>query len=920
VLKNHHGRSMSYLIAGLVVLILTLGGIGYHAVNPVAGFVENVRDLQRAMLWFAILSTGVALLFAVWIARRFLYLEKELLAVNHDLEERVEARTAEIIAANDQLTRKNADISTLNEELTAQNEEIQAMNDVIDSLNQNLVVTNEKLEQRIAERTADLTAANEELTAQYAQLAETQDRLNRERIMTDAVFDIVPGALYLYDDQGNPVRWNRQIAAITGFSQAELSRMKLLDWFEGDAESYQRATRELSKVFRDGSATLEANLRTRDGSRIPFKMSAVSLLIGEKQYFAGIGMDITEQKRMTRELEEREVRLRTLVDTIPDLIWLKNVDGVYLSCNPTFERFFGAREEEIVGKTDYDFVNKELADSFRDHDRKAMRAGGPSINEEWIVFADGGERVLVETIKTPMRDTAGELIGVLGVARDITLRKQMEEALADSEARYRAVMEQAPEPVAICDPETGEILETNVRFSECFGYVLERGTPLSLYHITVDSPENIKIFLEKIKQERYLPLQRRLIRHQNGSLIQVERSAMLVKYRDRQLMTLTIRDVSDEVRREKEIHRDAQLATRVQNALLTKIRQTPYLDIQTVYKPFSYVGGDLYFMDWRYHGQVLRGYIADATGHGLGTALHTSSMHVLLREVNEMDLPLAEQMRWLNRRAGQYFDEGTFAGVLAFEIDLQVRQLRWVCAGIPEIWLSTRQHQGVVAKPGMFLGISNVETFDMHETSLESGDSCYFLTDGLADLLIHRQDAPIGDHSAMLALLDELAKDTSCRDDATAICIQIRSLPATVMGQEGWPRVLYLNGYGDYQRMKGEIAAILAEVTGLPHSIQEVAVNEAIANALECRDGISRQNRAKVRFNRIGSRLVVRVHTSRMGFAGNALLKRLRAKPEELFSFGEDEGMGRGIPIMLSTTDRMIYNDDGTELLLAWRL
>ena len=208
----------------------------------------------------------------------------------------------------------------------------------------------------------------------------------------------------------------------------------------------------------------------------------------------------------------------------------------------------------------------------------------------------------------------------------------------------------------------------------------------------------------------------------------------------------------------------------------------------------------------------------------------------------------------------------------------------------------------------------------MHELPLESGDSCYFLTDGLADLLTHRQDAPLGDHSAMVAFLEELAKDTSCRDDATAICIQIRSLPATVMCQEGWPKVLYLNGYGDYQRMKGEIAAILAEVTGLPHSIQEVAVNEAIANALECRDGISRQNRAKIRFNRIGSRLIVRVQTSRMGFAGNALLKRLRAKPEELFSFGEDEGMGRGIPIMLSTTDRMIYNDDGTELLLAWRL
>jgi serine phosphatase RsbU (regulator of sigma subunit) len=117
------------------------------------------------------------------------------------------------------------------------------------------------------------------------------------------------------------------------------------------------------------------------------------------------------------------------------------------------------------------------------------------------------------------------------------------------------------------------------------------------------------------------------------------------------------------VRREKEIQRDAQLATRVQKALLTNAQPKSCLDVHTIYKPFSYVGGDLYFMDWRYHGQVLRGFIADATGHGLGTALNTASMHVLLREVNEMDLPLSEQMRWLNRRAGQYFDEGTFPAI-----------------------------------------------------------------------------------------------------------------------------------------------------------------------------------------------------------------------------------------------------------------
>ena len=96
--------------------------------------------------------------------------------------------------------------------------------------------------------------------------------------------------------------------------------------------------------------------------------------------------------------------------TIPDLVWLKDKDGIYLSCNHAFERFFGARETDIIGRTDYDFVDRELADSFRTHDRKAIAAGKPYLNEEWVTFADDGHRVLLDTIKTPMVDVDGTLI------------------------------------------------------------------------------------------------------------------------------------------------------------------------------------------------------------------------------------------------------------------------------------------------------------------------------------------------------------------------------------------------------------------------------------------------------------------------------------------------------------------------------
>ena len=378
--------------------------------------------------------------------------------------------------------------------------------------------------------------------------------------------------------------------------------------------------------------------------------------------------------------------------------------------------------------------------------------------------------------------------------------------------------------------------------------------------------------------------------------------------------------VKSKMRRAQEIRRDAELATRVQNALLSAPNPSEYLEITTVYRAFGYVGGDLYFMDWRYGGKLLRGFLVDAIGHGLGTALHTASIHVLLREINERDVPLSDAMRWLNRRVGEYFDAETFAGALGFELDLETRQLRWVCAGIAKTWMATKRRQGVVECPGMCLGIKEEETFDTHLISIEVGDSFYFMTDGLSDQLERCAELPLQHYLDMTGLLEKLSGADDLRDDATAICIHVRSLPQSLVPQDGWPRVIRFNGYGDYQRLKGEVAKILKEVTGLPHSLQEVAVHEALANAMECRDGVPRQHKARLRFNKVGKWFIVRVKSSRMSFAGNAILRRLRSHPEDMFSFGEDASMGRGIPLMLSTSDLMTYNSEGTEVLLAWKL
>ena len=164
---------------------------------------------------------------------------------------------------------------------------------------------------------------------------------------------------------------------------------------------------------------------------------------------------------MMRELEMKEARLSTLVQTIPDLVWLKSVDGVFFWCNPVFERLVGAREKDVIGCTDYDFLDDELADYVRENDRKAMAADRPVVNEEWLTFADDGHRALFETIKTPMRDPEGEVIGVLGIARDITERHLAEQLqilmwreLATKEAFLRTLLQTVPELVWLKDVDS----------------------------------------------------------------------------------------------------------------------------------------------------------------------------------------------------------------------------------------------------------------------------------------------------------------------------------------------------------------------------------------------------------------------------------------------------------------------------------
>jgi PAS domain S-box-containing protein len=176
-------------------------------------------------------------------------------------------------------------------------------------------------------------------------------------------------------------------------------------------------------------------------------------------------------------LDAERHRLKSLVRGMPDLVWLKNAEGVFLQCNRRFEDLMGHPEAELVGRTDYDFVTRDLADLFRQNDLQAVLAGHPVSNEEWLTFASDQHRELVQTVKTPLYDQEGALLGVLGVARDITAARSAEHALRDSEATLRRTQQ-----LARIGSWTLHMRDGSLRWSdETYElFWVEKGTPVTL--------------------------------------------------------------------------------------------------------------------------------------------------------------------------------------------------------------------------------------------------------------------------------------------------------------------------------------------------------------------------------------------------------------------------------------------------------
>ena len=137
-----------------------------------------------------------------------------------------------------------------------------------------------------------------------------------------------------------------------------------------------------------------------------------------------------ERRRIDSALVETHALLTALLDSIPDIVFFKDIQGAYLGCNPEMELLVGRSKEEILGRTDDDLFPKDVADRFKVNDRLVLGDDKPRRIEESLVYPDG-TRVMMDMFKAPLRDKEGKTIGLLGVSRNIAERKRLEIAKDD---------------------------------------------------------------------------------------------------------------------------------------------------------------------------------------------------------------------------------------------------------------------------------------------------------------------------------------------------------------------------------------------------------------------------------------------------------------------------------------------------------
>jgi two-component system cell cycle sensor histidine kinase/response regulator CckA len=331
---------------------------------------------------------------------------------------------------------------------------------------------------------------------------ETAEALRASEEKLQAITGSAPDAIILMDDQGQISYWNPAAEKMFGYTAEEALGRDLHRFLA--PEEYHEAYQRGFVAFKDRGTgpvvgrTLEFVAKKKDGSPLPIEISTSAINVKDQWHAAGIIRDITERKQAEQSLRESEEKYRNILESIEEGFFEVDRAGNFTFVNDSICAMSGYSRNEIQGMNNRAYTAPETATRMFRVFSEIYRTGRPATMLDYEIIRKDGTVKILELSASLRRDSAGRPVGFRGIVRDVTERQRAEEALRESEEKYRTVLEANPDPVVVCDRES-RVLYFNPAFTRVFGWTLEErlGRPLERF-VPEDNQAETKMTMERL--------------------------------------------------------------------------------------------------------------------------------------------------------------------------------------------------------------------------------------------------------------------------------------------------------------------------------------------------------------------------------------------------------------------------------------
>ncbi|MDD2711024.1 MAG: PAS domain S-box protein [Verrucomicrobiae bacterium] len=295
-----------------------------------------------------------------------------------------------------------------------------------------------------------------------------EEALSEERFLLRTLIDNLPDSVYVKDTESRFILANQAHMRLLGVTmEDDVVGQSDFDFFPNELAAHFYNDEQTAMRLQQVLAEREEMIADREGNKRWFLTTKVPLKDGKNRIIGlvGVSHDITERKRVLETLAEDRNLLRSLIDNVTDWIYAKDIDGRFIICNVAYARAVGASSpNEIVGKTDMDYFPRLQAEQFQSQEQLLLSSGKPFFGAEETWTDKAGNKRWLQSIKWPLRDGRGTVVGLVGIGRDITDRVQSE----SERALLAVAIQHATESIIITD-EQGNIQYVNGSFELASG-------------------------------------------------------------------------------------------------------------------------------------------------------------------------------------------------------------------------------------------------------------------------------------------------------------------------------------------------------------------------------------------------------------------------------------------------------------------